>query len=136
MIRFQYQYYRHFLLIFFTETRLVLVGRTGEGKSSTANSILSRRHFEAKSSSKSVTKQCVHVKEERLGRSLVLVDTPGLFDTADPNQTTLIEISKCLLVSAPGPHAFLLVLTTLRCTKEIEESIQLLQDTFGDEFLA
>ena len=122
-------------LIFNSETRLVLVGRTGEGKTSTANSILGRQHFTARVTAKSVTEHCAYVKEKVQDKELLLVDTPGLFDTAKPNNETLLEIMKSLMLSAPGPHAFLLVLSTQRFTKEIETTVELLRKSFGEDVL-
>ncbi|XP_072027804.1 GTPase IMAP family member 9-like [Amphiura filiformis] len=119
-----------------TELRLVLVGRTGEGKTSTANSIVGNKHFEARATASSVTKHCDFVKKNVQNRTLLVVDTPGLFDTKEQNNHTLLEITKSLLVSAPGPHAFLLVLSAgQRFTEEIMTSVELLRKTFGEDVL-
>ena len=39
-----------------------------------------------------------------LGTNLLLVDTPGLFDTKHDIEVTTKEIANCMLVAAPGPH--------------------------------
>lgn len=61
-----------------TATTLVLVGRTGNGKSATGNSILGNRVFKSRSSSSAITSTCELQKTTRPdGRELRVVDTPG-----------------------------------------------------------
>lgn len=58
---------------------LVLLGRTGNGKSATGNSILQRKAFGSRFSSKGVTKTC---EQQRTvlpdGMILNVIDTPGI----------------------------------------------------------
>ncbi len=125
----------HFLEIF-SEIRIVIVGRTGEGKTSTLNSIVGYEHFKAEPTATSVTKHCDFVKTNIQNKTWLIVDTPGVFDTDEPNNETLLEITKSLLISAPGPHAFLLVMSlSQRFTEEILTSIELMRKTFGQDVL-
>lgn len=62
----------------------------------------------------------------------MVVDTPGIFDTVQSNEDIQEEIKKCVLLTSPGPHAFILILRLdARFTDEEERSVQHFVDNFG-----
>uniref|UniRef100_A0A672HLG5 AIG1-type G domain-containing protein n=1 Tax=Salarias fasciatus TaxID=181472 RepID=A0A672HLG5_SALFA len=97
--------------------RIILLGKTGSGKSKFGNALIGENVFYVDGSANSGTGKC-QAATKRNGE-ITVVDTPGFLEEVDLKP----EIGKSITECSPGPHAFLIVLKVEKYTEHEKQII-------------
>ncbi|XP_054457963.1 GTPase IMAP family member 7-like [Anoplopoma fimbria] len=115
------------------DRKIVILGKTGSGKSSLANTIFGDELFKIGRSANSETSKCGAITKSVNGRNITLIDTPGFFDTDRSEEELKSGIVRCITECAPGPHAFLIVLKVDKFTVHEQAVITKINQYFSEE---
>ncbi|XP_006808894.1 uncharacterized protein LOC102784893 [Neolamprologus brichardi] len=110
---------------------VVLMGRSGVGKSASGNTILGRAAFELSAAWGPVTMTIQEKTGTILGKLIRVIDTPGIVKSKEELKTFCQG-----LLQSSTPLLFLVLVTTSRFTDQEEEAVQAAITVLGDEGLA
>ncbi|XP_013080226.2 GTPase IMAP family member 7-like [Biomphalaria glabrata] len=119
------------------DINLLLIGKTGNGKSALGNSILRTVLFVSTSSTTSVTTSIAEAHTDFNGRRINVVDGPGVGDTRVDNELATVLVLEAMneaIRSSPnGYNALLLVVRFGRFSNEDKDTVDFLKKLFGVE---
>ncbi|XP_062390927.1 GTPase IMAP family member 8-like [Sardina pilchardus] len=113
-----------------SELRLVLLGGSTAGKRAAGNSILGT-HSPTHTSTE--TQHSESRQGEVAGRRVTVVDTPDWFCSGLSEKDMRQDVGLCVRLSAPGPHAFLLVIPAEPSEGEERKMLEKMEDIFGED---
>lgn len=111
--------------------RLMLLGKSGAGKSSSGNTILNKKVFKSDMRLARVTILCQKEGGMVEDTPITVIDTPGFFEKERNEEDIIREILQRVKLQEPGPHVFVFVVNLGRMTQEDQDTNALIEAMFG-----
>ncbi|KAM9332727.1 GTPase IMAP family member 8-like [Pholidichthys leucotaenia] len=115
------------------EKKIVLIGQSGAGKSSSGNTILGSRKFTSSGGFNLVSTESVCESAVVEGCQVSVVDTPGFTDKDLTVDSLNKMITDMFIQAAPGPHAFVVVVKIDRISQADEKMFEIITSLFGED---
>ncbi|XP_076120673.1 uncharacterized protein LOC143100969 [Alosa pseudoharengus] len=112
-----------------SELRLVLLGGSTAGKRAAGDTILGTHTLTHTSTE---TQHSESRQGEVAGRPVTVVDTPDWFCSGLSEKDMRQDVGLCVRLSAPGPHAFLLLIPVESSEGEERRMLEKMEDIFGE----
>ncbi|XP_039902724.1 GTPase IMAP family member 8-like [Simochromis diagramma] len=115
-----------------TKVNFVLLGMSGTGKSASANTILGKKVFMSKPSSKPITEKCQEAETEINDIHVRVIDTPDIFDDDLKSTDKEKHVKQCKELCESGPCVYFLVMHVSRFTDGERDILKRLEKSFGN----
>ncbi|XP_073670810.1 uncharacterized protein [Paramisgurnus dabryanus] len=119
------------VLVSGSELRLVLLGSAGSEKSASVNIILNREE-KIQTDTSTEIQQSESRQGEVNGKQVTVVETPDWFCSGLSLEEVREDVRLCVHLSAPGPHAFLLIIPVQQSTGVEKAMLEKMEEIFGE----